>query len=312
MKNISEVKFQETPRIFRTEVPNIVFELLQAEEISTSDFILYSVYRRIAGEQGACWVGTRGLSEKTGLSTPTITKSKINLARPFAALNGKSLIDITPCDHEKQIADTVTINDIWIDNHEYFKNKLTCVKRRYGGVQKEDTGVCKNTTQKKEPYKKEPEKKIIIPPSSEPEPPVASQIDDDDLNLSVREVDKEGDVVVTKTNGSRLTMTSSVIFRHFSKLPHIPTPVLQEAIKRLRAQAGPINNILKYLEHTCNSILEGQKASIKPKESVVQNSKIAVYSPGTPAKPTITWAEAERRYNEKLKAKNERGIDIPF
>lgn len=304
MKNISEVKFQETPRIFRTEVPNIVFELLEAQEISTSDFILYSVYRRIAGEQGACWVGTRGLSEKTGLSTPTITKSKINLSRPFAALNGKSLIEITPCDHEKQIADTVTINDIWIDNHEHFKNKLTCVKRRYGGVQKEDTGVCKNKLQKKEPFKKEPEKKIIIPPSSEPEPSVASQNDDDDLNPSVREVDKEGDVVVTKTNGSRLTMTSSVIYRHFVKLPHIPTAVLQEAIKRLKSQSGPINNILKYLEATCKTIMESEKESIKPKETVAQKPKLPVYSPPLVPEPTITWAEAIRRQKEREKSKD--------
>lgn len=158
----SKVVYQEVPRDFRTEIPNIVFVLLENGQISYPEFVLYSIYRKIAGQNGACWVGTRGLAEKTGLSRPTITKAKKNLSSPFSLLKGKSLIDITPCDNKSQIADTVTIIDIWPENYKHFKEITTCAKREHRGVQNNDTGVCKITTQKNEPKKKEPYKKRTI------------------------------------------------------------------------------------------------------------------------------------------------------
>ena len=178
----SQIVFQEVPRDFRTEIPNIVFELLNAGEISANDFLLYATYRRIAGPQGACWVGTRGLAEKTQLSTPSITRSKLNLSRNFAALNGKSLIAITPCDRKNQVADTIVIVDIWQDNHNFFKESLTCVKKRHTGVQNDDTRVCKKPLQKKKPYKKEPYKNPPPPPppKSVTPDPVSLRSEDED------------------------------------------------------------------------------------------------------------------------------------
>ena len=173
--NETRVIFQESPRDFRTEIPNVVFELLESGEISNSDFILYSNYRRIAGEHGACWVGSRGLAKKCNLDAKTITKSKINLSRPFDILGGKSLIEITPCDRKSETPDTVTIIDIWRENHNFFKNKLTCGKRTYTGVGKEHTRVWEMAPHKKERYKKEPieeeskkEKKPKIVHNSDP------------------------------------------------------------------------------------------------------------------------------------------------
>lgn len=166
MSDGSHIIYQEVPRDFRTEIPNIVFELLESGEISPTDFILYSTYRRIAGEHGACWVGTRGLEKKTGLSHPTIKKSKKNLSRKFELLGGKSLIEITPCDRKKEQADTVTIIDIWPENYRFFKKRLTCENLGHTGVKKYGTRVCKNMAQKKEPLKKEPYKN---PPLSSPQ-----------------------------------------------------------------------------------------------------------------------------------------------
>ena len=157
-ENLSKIVSQETPRDYRTEIPNIVHEMLEAGDITPAAFILYSVYRRIAGEHGACWVGTRGLAKKCSLSAPTITKLKKILSKPLKKLNGKSLIHITPGNPQLEEADTVTVIDIWPENFAFFKNKLTCVNPRHGGVKKEDTGVCKMEIHKKEPYKKEPYK----------------------------------------------------------------------------------------------------------------------------------------------------------
>lgn len=135
----SYIVYQETPRHYRTEIPNIVFEMLEKKLISHSDFILYSTYRRIAGQSGACWIGTRGLEKKCGLSHPTIAKSKRNLSKPFKILGNKPLINITPGCKKEQTTDTVTIIDVWPENFHHFQKSPTCEKRRHRGVKKEDT-----------------------------------------------------------------------------------------------------------------------------------------------------------------------------
>ncbi len=159
---LSRVIFQEAPRDFRTEIPNIVFELLENGDINSSDFALYCVYRRIAGQNGACWYGTRDLSEKAGVSKDTITKSKKVLSKPFEKLNGLALITITPGDRKKEEADLVTINDLWYINHHFFKNKLTCPKIRYTPVRNKGTPLSENKVHKNEQVKNEPIKKVSI------------------------------------------------------------------------------------------------------------------------------------------------------
>lgn len=149
----SHVILEEVSRDFRTEIPNIVYELIEAGKINASDYMLYSIYRKIAGQSGACWVGTRRLAQMIGLSHPTIAKSKKVLSMKFALLGGKSLIKITPCDRKSETADVITIIDIWPENHRHFKEKYMCEKRQHTSnlkkfirVKKDDTGVCKNTT----------------------------------------------------------------------------------------------------------------------------------------------------------------------
>lgn len=114
----------EIPRVNRTETPNIVFEMMEEGLISYCDFVLYSFYRRIAGQEGACWVGTIELEKKLGISDKTIKNSKKTLSSSFECLNGKSLIEITPCDRKKGIGDNVTIIDIWPENFEFFKRSI--------------------------------------------------------------------------------------------------------------------------------------------------------------------------------------------
>ncbi|MCE5294078.1 MAG: hypothetical protein LLF94_05635, partial [Chlamydiales bacterium] len=159
--NQTQIVFQESPRDYRTEIPNVVFELLEARQISATDLVLYTAYRRIAGEHGACWYGIRALEKKTGLSDKTITKSKKVLSKKFAILGGKSLIQITQCDRKKEQPETVIIIDIWRENHEFFKNKLTCRNLGDRGAGVWVTRVPESKRQKKEPYKKELNKNII-------------------------------------------------------------------------------------------------------------------------------------------------------
>ncbi len=148
------IKFQETTRNHYTQIPNIIFELLEHREISPTDFILYSTCRRIAGENGGCWVGVRGLAKRTGLNPKTITKSKQVLSKKFSMLSGKSLIEIIPGDKKSELADTIIITDIWPENDPYFQKKYTCGKRDYTPVVKETTPMYQMRPHNNEPSNK--------------------------------------------------------------------------------------------------------------------------------------------------------------
>lgn len=153
-----QIQFEETIRSNFTQIPNILSEMLELNLISLSDFMLYFTYRKIAGEEGCCFYGTRSLAKKCKLSQPSITKSKSNLSKPFEILGGKSLIKIIPCNRkESNKGDTVLILDIWNENKQYYNTKKTCAKPEPvegGGVQNENTGVCKMKIQIKNESKR--------------------------------------------------------------------------------------------------------------------------------------------------------------
>lgn len=136
---------QETPRDYRTEIPNIVQEMNELGLISNAALLLYMKYRKIAGDCGGCWVGVRQLEKLTHLSDKTIAKAKKELSKVHAILGNKSLIHIQKASYQKQTADTITIFDIWHTNHTYFKNKSTCRKMSDGGA-----GKCRTQQRTKE------------------------------------------------------------------------------------------------------------------------------------------------------------------
>lgn len=174
MSDKTRIIHQETRRDYRTEIPNIVFELLESGEISHSAFSLYAVLRRIAGEHGSCWYGVRGLVKKCNLSHVTIIKLKKVLSQKFKKLGGKSLIQITPGDPTKEEADTITIVDIWPDNYPYFKNKLSCERNLTDPVKDTLSPPVNELYHKKEPLKNKPLKNLppLTPPfeSDKPKP----------------------------------------------------------------------------------------------------------------------------------------------
>lgn len=154
------------------------------------------------------------------------------------------------------------------------------------------------------------------PPSQEAEPPGdvpnfddasggddACGAGDSSFSSQNKTQAREEDISVTKTNGSKLTMTHSAIFRHFLKFPY-PTEVVKEAIIRLRENPGPVNNILKYLEVVCEGIIKNKK---EPKQTFTETK-----SPPTDIKETeipensVTLGELIRReYDRKRKAKKD-------
>lgn len=99
---------------FRTEVPNIIFNL----KLDPYEKALYLEYKRVAGDKGACWQSNQTIAENLQMSIRKLQSTKQVLAKPRKELNGKSLITITPRkrDDNGDTSDLVTIVDIWEEN----------------------------------------------------------------------------------------------------------------------------------------------------------------------------------------------------
>lgn len=108
---------KEVPRANFTQTPNIIYEL----GLSVYARDLYSYYRRV----GDCIQCTKTISEKLGISPRQVAYAKQELLQKFPLLGGRSLISDTPRFHKGfQTSSHVEIEDIWLENDEYFKECL--------------------------------------------------------------------------------------------------------------------------------------------------------------------------------------------
>ena len=108
---------KEVPRANFTQTPNIIYDL----ELSVYARDLYQYYRRV----GDCIQCTNTIAEKLRISPRQVAYAKKELLKKFPLLNGKSLISDTPRFYKGfQTSSHVEIEDIWLENDEYFKECL--------------------------------------------------------------------------------------------------------------------------------------------------------------------------------------------
>lgn len=140
-----------------------------------------------------------------------------------------------------------------------------------------------------------------------------NRVDDDDIKRNLKDLDMErgqsSDVEVVKTNGTKLVMSQSVIYSHFAKKAYA-TEIIQEAINRIRQVQGPVNNILKYLESTCESILREQEIdknsftkTKKPKKEYAPSSRPIEHVETVVMGDYIKKKNEEKRLAEEKKRK---------
>lgn len=171
-----KILLEEVSRNFRTEIPNIIYELVTTGDLSIYEQYLYQTYRRMAGEHGECFAGQKKLSEITGISHTEIVRIKKKLSQPFKKLNDKPLIRIQKAPKQSNLADIVTIVDIWPENHAFFKNKLRC-KAGLPPLSTTFTTPVNYVDTKNEPYKKKDIRSsitTIVHKSPIPKPPEIS------------------------------------------------------------------------------------------------------------------------------------------
>ena len=99
-------------RSYRTEIPNIVDDM----DLSLTAFRLYIHLKRVAGDTGASWEGVRRLADACRMSVGAVRSAK-------AELEAAGLITVEHGVGEQ--ADTITINDIWLENMLRYSGRNT-------------------------------------------------------------------------------------------------------------------------------------------------------------------------------------------
>jgi DNA-binding transcriptional MocR family regulator len=97
-------------RAYRTEIPNIVDDM----DLSVYAFRLYVHIRRVAGDSGSCWQGTRALAEACHMSLGKVGQAKRELEEA-------GLITISGRRTASGPGHDIAIVDIWEKNSAAFK-----------------------------------------------------------------------------------------------------------------------------------------------------------------------------------------------
>lgn len=108
---------------YRTEIPNIIYEL----GLSVYDRDLYCYLKRVAGDKGSCWQSKATIAAKLKMSPRKLQSCKKNLSIKRKELGGLSLISCHPRrdKHGSQDTDYIVVKDIWPVNFSYFGTPST-------------------------------------------------------------------------------------------------------------------------------------------------------------------------------------------
>ncbi len=161
---------EETPdHHFRTEIPNLVFDL----GLSPEAFCLYAHLKRIAGDKGACFKSNKNLAKDCGIGETKLRECFKELTQieiligddPSPGKSPKfhsqvSLIKITQRKKENGSWDTnlVTITPIWRLNGDIMRSKfkkINTTSQSEGGVPRNPREGTSQSEDKEEPSKQD-------------------------------------------------------------------------------------------------------------------------------------------------------------
>ena len=141
-QDLCSIEFENSNPSNFTMIPNILDYLtynfteddgtVTMRRLSVFAKELYRVLVKIAGDEGACWMGRDNLAEICNMSAGSITNAKKELLQNFNELEGKPLITLQECKKSnikegKLVGSTIyhkiRICDIWKCNNAYFKKR---------------------------------------------------------------------------------------------------------------------------------------------------------------------------------------------
>ena len=147
------IKEEKADHHYRTELPNIIFDL----DLDSFEFKLYAFIKKVAGDGGGCWKSNPNISKDIDISERKIQNALKVLSSPFELLGGKSLITIIERKKEDGSPDSnlLIINNIWRINGDHNR------KSDKGGGASDAGGVVHDVREGGAPYapKEEPSNK---------------------------------------------------------------------------------------------------------------------------------------------------------
>ena len=156
---------QSGDRKYFTIIPNILW----VKDLTALERWLYATIKKVAGDDGECFMSTLTLAKEAGISTGSISKAK-------QTLQDKGLVRIV---RRKRSAkghaiDHITITDIWEENILHFLNRSGDERNRSGdernrsGDETEEEPLKKNKEEEAAAAKKPTPKQAPKPPTSHP------------------------------------------------------------------------------------------------------------------------------------------------
>lgn len=100
-------------KAYFTILPNIIWE----KDLSVHDLWLYATIKRVAGENGECYMSSRKLAELAGMSVGIVSGSKGNLAQA-----GLIEISLEKRSEKGWAVHHIKVVDLWGQNMAHFQN----------------------------------------------------------------------------------------------------------------------------------------------------------------------------------------------
>lgn len=250
-------------------------------ELSDGDKILYGHISNLCNMHGFCWASNRYLSELTGKSIDTVK-------RAIKALKDGLFIEI-----EHELNGEQDQRKIYLSKIDFARSGGGAEMNYRRSKDARPGGAEMHHIISKEEKAKE---NIQIPPPPKPPPqekaPPSSAGGGGLLSSSL-----VGDWTYRNMKGEAVSISQTRIFQHFVKLS-FTTEILQEAIKQAMESNELIGDPWRYLEAICFRLTQENKPKLsKDKYSSKKEEDFPVQDLG----PSITWDEAQRRYDEKYK-----------
>ena len=98
----------------------------------------------------------------------------------------------------------------------------------------------------------------------------------DDLIDSGMDFEKNDSIEFITPKGQKRFIDSTVIYRHFLKLPYT-REIIQAAIQKYKKEMYPVSNILKYLESICKTIESNKPLKKTPKQDITLEPDLEKY-----------------------------------
>lgn len=137
-----EIHEEASDHKFHTQIPNLLIDLVELGFLKQSDAWIYTVIKRIAGDEGKCTYSMENLAKKCGFSENFVRKSIKKLETHLEILNCPLiLVYEQTTDKGGTAPNRIKIMDIWRKNGDFYREKFQ-IKKEFKDSTPRKGGGC--------------------------------------------------------------------------------------------------------------------------------------------------------------------------